>query len=263
MSFATAAVLTGVVLVLAMVAGILAFMEIGHRAARRRMARAPESAHKGLGLFEGATYGLMSLFIAFIFSGASQRFETRRNLAVQEANAIGTAYLRVDLVPAEAQPAIRACFRQYLDARLALFRSPSWKSQSARDAMARASALQKEIWNRSVAAVKVSPVLPAAVSLLPALNEMIVLTTTRHVAENVHPPLEIYLLLCILMFASALLMGYGMAGGGRRWLHLATFAAVLALSMYVILDFEFPRLGLIQNVSVDQLLVDLRAAMGN
>ena len=128
--------------------------------------------------------------------------------------------------------------------------------------MAQAGALQQEIWKRSVAAVMASPVPPTATTLLPALNEMIALTTTRHVAENVHPPLEIYLLLCLLMFASALLMGYGMAGNrSRHWLHVGCFLISLILTICITIDLEYPRQGLIRISKYDQLLINLRADM--
>ena len=61
---------------------------------------------------------MLGLLIAFTFSGASSRFDTRRQLIVEEADAIGTAYLRVDLFPAEASAGAAGHFRRYLDARL-------------------------------------------------------------------------------------------------------------------------------------------------
>ena len=63
----------------------------------------------------------MGLLIAFTFSGAASRFEARRSLIVQETNDIGTAYLRIDMLPADAQPALRQDFRDYLDARLEFY----------------------------------------------------------------------------------------------------------------------------------------------
>jgi hypothetical protein len=65
-----------------------------------------------------------------------------------------------------------------------------------------------------------------------------------------------------LAMIAALLAGYGMAGSTQRsWLHIACFALVLAVSIYVILDIEYPRLGLIQIESFDQALIDLRNSM--
>ena len=104
---------------LSLFAALLAAQEAGFRAGRRRRSGEADTAPTGLGAVEGALFGLMGLLIAFTFSGAEARFENRRRLIVQEANAIGTAYLRIDLLPAASQPAVRDLFRRYVDQRLA------------------------------------------------------------------------------------------------------------------------------------------------
>ena len=97
--------------------------------------------------------------------------------------------------------------------------------------------------------------------MLPALNEMIDITTTRAVAAQSHPPGIIYAMLVVLMLVSALLAGNRMADGPRSWVHMLAFAVTMALSLYVIVDLEFPRLGFIRLDAWDQLLVDVRASM--
>jgi len=100
------------------------------------------------------------------------------------------------------------------------------------------------------------------VVLLPALNAMIDITTTRTEAARVHPPLIIFVMLGALTLACSLFAGYDMASRKRlNMLHSAGFALVLALTVYVIIDLEYPRLGLIQMVDSDQVLVDLRKSM--
>jgi len=112
-----------------------------------------------------------------------------------------------------------------------------------------------------VAASKAAPA-PAGMLLLPALNEMFDITTTRTMATRMHPPAVIFLLLIGLAFASALLAGYGMAGGrSRNTIHMVGFAAVIALAVYVIVDIEFPRLGFIRVEAFDEVLVQTRASM--
>ena len=102
--------------------GAFAFLEIGRRFGRREIARDGEKAHTGLGAVEGALFGLLGLLIAFSFSGAMSRFDARRHLIVDEANAIGTAWLRIDLLPPAVQPELRDLFRRYLDAHLQIYR---------------------------------------------------------------------------------------------------------------------------------------------
>src|SRR5215510_412756 len=95
--------------------GMLIFLEVGRRIGLRKIARDPAGADTGLSVIDGAVFTLLGLIVAFTFSGAASRFDVRRQLIVEEANAIGTAYLRVDLLPPDAQPALRDRFRRYLD----------------------------------------------------------------------------------------------------------------------------------------------------
>jgi hypothetical protein len=98
--------------------GMLVLLETGRRLGLRQLAQDSEAAQAGFGVVGGAIFALMGLLIAFTFSGAASRFDTRRQLVVEEANTIGTAYLRLDLLPASAQPPLRESFRQYVEARL-------------------------------------------------------------------------------------------------------------------------------------------------
>ncbi|HOB63142.1 MAG TPA: DUF4239 domain-containing protein [Candidatus Competibacteraceae bacterium] len=249
-------------LALGLMLGMLFLLELGRRLGQRRLHLDPEGARAGTGTVESAVFALLGLLIAFTFSGAASRFDLRRDLIVKETNAIGTAYLRLDLLPASVQPALRDLFRHYVDARLATYHKvPDLEAVQAE--MLKADQLQGEIWIQAIAAGRMEGAPPAATMLLlPALNDMIDITTTRTMATKIHPPLTIFVMLFGLALASALLAGYGMASGKtRNWLHMLGFATAMAIVVYVILDLEFPRLGLIRVDAFDQALVELRASM--
>ena len=93
---------------------MLILLEVGRRIGARRLAEDPMGAAAGVGTVEGAVFALFGLLIAFTFSGAAARFDTRRQLIIEETNAIGTAYLRLDLLPVDAQPGLREKFRRYV-----------------------------------------------------------------------------------------------------------------------------------------------------
>src|SRR5262245_22740495 len=99
--------------------GIMLFLELGRRIGRNVIARFGAANVGSVGSLETAVFALLGLLIAFTFSGALSRFDVRRAQAVDEVNAIGTAFLRIDLLPSSAQPALRDSFRQYVDARIA------------------------------------------------------------------------------------------------------------------------------------------------
>ena len=240
--------------------GVLVFLEVGRRIGRRRIAAGV--AEGGFGAVESAIFGLMGLLIAFTFSGAAGRFDDRRHLVTQEANAIGTAWLRIDLVPGEAQAKLRDLFRRYLDSRLETYRAAR-KTELSMAEFARSTVLQQDIWTVAVAACRDPGAAPGApMLLLPALNEMIDITTTRLMATRIHPPPVIFAMLVVLTLAGALLAGHAMATHPTwSWTHGLALAAVLSATVYIIIDIEYPRLGFIRVDAADEVLVDLRKSM--
>jgi hypothetical protein len=247
---------------LGMLLAMMLLLEMGRRVGLRRIAQGTENGHSGVSTLEGAVLGLLGLLIAFTFSSAMSRFDGRRQLIVEESNDIGTAYLRVDLLPAEVQPSMRELFRQYLDSRLQTYRLVPDMPAVNRE-LARSAKMQGEIWARSVSASRHPDAHPdAAKLLLPALNAMIDITTTRTIAAQFHPPSVIFVLLFVLVLASSLLAGHAMAEGRRRiWVHMLCFSLAMAAAIYVILDLEYPRIGFIRVDSFDQVLVELRNSM--
>jgi hypothetical protein len=247
--------------------GMLLFLEIGRRAGLRQMKEASGTAGEGVGAVDGAVFALLGLLIAFTFSGASSRFDARRQLIVEETNDIGTAYLRLDLLPTDLQPALRESFRRYLDARIEVYRKISeiavGKESLSKEALVKANELQTQIWRQAVAASRAEGAsLAAPLLLLPALNAMIDITTTRTMATQMHPPVVVFVMLFGLALAASLMAGFGMTGAKMRsWFHVLGFALVMAIAVYVILDIEYPRLGLIRVDVFDQALIDLSESM--
>jgi hypothetical protein len=236
---------------------LLAFLEVGRRIGLANKAK--DGKEPAAGAVDAAVYGLLGLLIAFTFSGAAARFEARRHLIIEEANAIGTAYLRLDMLPAEAQAALKEKFRQYVDSRLKSYQKlPDIEAAKAEHQVS--LALQAEIWTGAVVASKAAAPQPAAMLLLPALNQMIDITTTRLVTMQIHPPSIVFVMLIVMALLSALLAGYSMAGSQSR-MHMLVFAAILAITVYVIIDLEYPRLGFIRIDAADQLLTEVRQGM--
>jgi len=242
--------------------GMLLLLEVGHRLGLRQIARDPEGAATRLGPIEGTAFALFGLLLAFTFSGAGGRFDSRRHLIAEEANAIGTAYLRLDLLPGDAQPELRRLFRAYLDARIEGYRKLPY-AQDEKAEFARSEELQEEIWTAAVAATWRPGVhVDAGKLLLPALNEMIDITTTRTMAASIHPPMVIYMLLFGIGLGCSLMAGYTMAGNqGRSWIHILGFVLTTVVTVFIILDIEAPRRGLFRLDAHDRVLVELRAKM--
>lgn len=241
--------------------GSVVFVELGRRLGRWHAVKQPETARAGLGAIDGAIFALLGLLLAFTFSGAAIRFDTRRQLIVEETNAIGTAYLRLGLLPPAVRTNLQGLFRQYVDARLEVYRNVV-DIQATQSRLEKVGELQQEIWRNALEASANEQVSSARILLLPALNQMFDIATARTLAGQMHPPKVIFVLLAILIMMSSLLAGFGMAESARRsWLHIGSLALILSITFYVILDLEHPRLGLIQVDPFDHALVDLRQSM--
>jgi hypothetical protein len=238
--------------------GMLLLLELGRRIAKRDQAKGSEKEPAGVAAVEGAVFALFGLLIAFTFSGSIERFDKHRELIAEETNAVGTAYMRLDLLSKNAQPPIRELFGKYLDARVEVYQKLP-DIEAAKAALTTSTHLQDEIWTQTLDASRLPDSHPdAAKLLLPALNAMIDITTTREMAADLHPPAIIFILLFALGLACSLFAGYGMAAGRRSWLHILGFAAVTLITVFVILDIEYPRQGLFRADAYDQVLIDLR-----
>jgi hypothetical protein len=236
-------------------------MEVGRRVRLARLRNHPDADDHGTGPLDAAVYALFGLLLAFIFSGAAGRFDERRELIAAETNAIGTAYLRVDLLPETTQAILRPLFREYVDSRLAMHNLIGDPDAAWAEHLNKIE-LQNRIWRIAIEGAKATGS-PAVLSLItPALNEMIDITTTRLAAIRTHPPTIVYAMLVIVAVASSFLSGMAMARSPTRpWPHILAFTLVICATTYVILDIEVPRLGFIRVDAADALLIELRDSM--
>jgi hypothetical protein len=178
--------------------GVLVCLRVGWALGPARLRASGEDSIAGLGALEGAIFALMGLLVAFTFTGAAERFEHRRDLITQEVNAIGTAWLRLDLLDADARSEIRTLFQQYLDARIDTYANVR-DSGAVASAMARSTEAQNAIWARLATAARQDPTPRIATAVLPPVNEMFDLANTRTLATRQHPPIIIYFMLGLLV----------------------------------------------------------------
>jgi hypothetical protein len=236
---------------------ILVFVGIGRRMDIRRVIEETDRERIVLTTIETAIYALLGLMVAFTFAGAASRFDARRTLTVSEANSIHDAYLRLDLLPSQAQPALREMFRKYARERLAVFNALP-DAHASEMHSARANVLQLDIWKAAVAASRDSR--PEAKNLLLAsLNEMYGTSTTRAVMLRAHTPPVVIGTLVVLTLICAVLIGNGFPRKTAPPIHVYGFALVMSVTLYVIFDLDHPRVGLIRLDYADQAMNDLIA----
>lgn len=240
---------------------IFLFMEVGHRLGCRHRQIDPHSNQNWVSVVDGPILALLGLLVAFTFSAAADRFNARRKLIVEEANAVGTAYLRLDLLnPVDRDP-LRQKFREYLDSRIKTYALIPDIPAALRE-FEHSQTLQRDIWNQAVPASQRTGSTLAGMQLIPALNAMFDITITRFAATQFHTPMVVFILLISLALVAALLAGYQMSSAKKRcWLHITLFVTTFSLAIYVIMDLESPRLGIIRMDATDALLKDTRESM--
>jgi hypothetical protein len=244
--------------VLSLFLGMLLLLKIGRGVGARRIKDEGE-APAGIGLLDGAVFGLLGFLLALTYSGADSRFQARRERIVNEGNTIASAYQLIDLVPTAAQPKLRETFRDYVDSRIAAFDKLPDVDAAQRE-LDHSQALEKDIWNQTIIAVRNEPSATATL-LLSAINRMGDVANERTWAAQSHASLLTFGLLFAIALTSSFLAGVNIGRRTTSWLHLVAFAAVIAVTIYVIVDLEFPRAGLINIFDFDQVLTDVRKSM--
>ena len=243
--------------------GSLLLLIYGRQLGLRYMKKAGSDSMSGVPTIEGAVFALIGLLLAFTISGALQRFDERRQLVVQEANAIQTAYDRLALFEDEASslsppsktiPRPGSIFMQcHMISRCGKQQNSGLPSNSSRYENSRTKSGTRQ-WRR----VRRRNYRPGCPLALIALGNAFEISRLREGAAEKHPPQIIYIMLFGLGLGGSLLAGFALATtAAHSWIHMVTFAATLAITLYVVTDMEFPRLGLIRVENFDHFLVDL------
>ncbi len=231
-------------------------IETGYRMGKRRREKDPASKTEGSGAVESSIFGILGLILAFTFTGALARYENRVGLVLKEANTIGTAYYRLDLLSNNDQSKLRPLYKEYVQSRINLFKNYE-NRQLSNSYFRRGLELQAQIWEIANASVLVDKN-PGIISLVvSSTNDMIDVANERLQATRNRPPIIVYILLFTLALASAFLVGQSMSANERRPLfYMVIFCVTISGITYIILDLEFPRFGLIKINLGDQVLVE-------
>ena len=236
-------------------AGAFAACEIGYRLGRY-VGPKDEAFTRQLEIIRGATFALVAFLIAFAFSGAGSRYVDRLDLIVKEANAIGTAYLRADVLPQPQRGELKDALRQYTAGRLDLLAAEDPAATAA--LLAKVGPQQRHMWDVALQGIAGNAQLMRVV--LPPLNDVIDLHTTHLSAARRHIPLAI---MVALMVSAALALALAAFGNGqidRRFPVLNfVYGFVLASALWMTIDLDHPRWGTIE--ASNQPLVNQLASM--
>ena len=240
---------------------IIIFYLVGHYIRQRALRKNPERSKIDLGPINGTLLGLLGLLLAFTFSMSSARYDNRRNAVIEEANAIGTVILRTDIYPDSMRSVLRSNLKEYLEARIAFY-GAHMNLEKAAAAYRKADEIGKKVWSIAATYAKDNPTVTISSQLIPALNSMIDITTTRLAVGEATVPDSIMYFLFILCFCSAFLLGYD-TKVKIDWIVVMGFAIMLSSTVFNIIDLDRPRSGFIDMDKPNQKIVELRDMLIN
>jgi len=243
---------------LATVVFVFLFIEAGFLLGRRHRHK-DTALESSVNAMAGATAGLLAFMLAFTFGSAASRHDSRKQLVIEEANAIRTTYLRAGLLPGPHREEIRRLLREYVDIRV---KAVQMEKAEIQQALVRSEELQEQLWAQAVAASQVTPGSVTTGIFIQSLNELIQLHLKRlTVGIRNRVPGTIWGTLYSLAALAMFMMGYraGLVGSRSR---LISLALVLSFSgvIFLIADLDRPQQGLIR-VS-QQAMTELQNRLG-
>jgi hypothetical protein len=222
---------------------MLAALVLAHEAAFRLSRRARKSARQDetRGYLVSSALALLGLLMAFTFSAAQDRYRARQILVVAEANAIGTSYLRTQLLDAPWRRILGDDILRYAQTRIA-FGGAVTEDEIERNADL-SGQLQQRIWRDLAPALRTNPVAGLNLALVQTLNETFDLAATRRAAREAHVPLAILRALALCSVTVAVLVGYSEGPGRRDTGMLVGVLLLVTLAFCLILDLDRPQTG--------------------
>jgi len=260
--------LVGITSCVLLFVGLLATLEAGRRLRRRGVAPGAviesSPSDSGYAAVDAVVFAVLGLLIAFIFAASASRFDERRKLIVEQSNALGTAWLRVDLLHEADREPIRQRMRQWVKDSLEVMRAASdLEPAEFQRQLTGLQQLQTDAWAMAVAGAARAPDPRVAnVLLLPPINDWIDLSSTRLAMNHRGPPPMSIPTLVTMALVGGLLVGFDMGRSPKRSvMHALVFAGVITFSVYVIVDLNHHRAGLIRIDSADESMIQLQRSM--
>lgn len=227
----------GAVVIVLMGAALITGAMFRRRHDRDRRGEAKDDGQEGYVV--SAVLGLLALLLGFTFALAVDRYETRRSLVREEANAIGTAYLRTQLLPEPHRARISRLLVDYTENRVALGVAPGDADPKQ---LAVNDRLLTDLWAATAAAFPAIKGLDFSSVYLDAINAVIDLDTSRKSARSVHVPTEVFVVLVIYLIVTSGVLGY-IFRGPRGRAGAIFMLGMLVMSMLLIIDIDRPTHG--------------------
>jgi predicted small integral membrane protein len=234
----------------------LLFFEVGYRLGRNKVKRSSAEKEGDLGSIVGVTFGLITFFVVFMIGIAGNRFDNRRQLAIAEANAARTSYLRAGYLGEPYQTESRELLREYVAIRVAATSDPSKLPQ----VIIRSREIHDELWALTEELAIANPSVETVALYIDSVNEVISLHTERLMAVTLRISMPIWVIIFCLIFTAFGMMGYQHGiNGNRNFVAVLILTIILSGVVLLLVDLDRPQEGLF-NVS-QQAMIELLEQM--
>jgi uncharacterized membrane protein len=219
--------------------------DLGYRLARRGREAQSELTRTQITSIQAASLGLLALLLGFTFAMALSRFEYRKQMVVQESNAIGTAALRSQFLPTSRDDEVDELFRRYVEIRLVSVLHTAQGSSERGQLDLEVRQIQRRLWRIANEAAEADPRSISLGLFTHAMNEVIDIKTKRDIAVANHVPENVLLFLLLFAVLAAAVLGYGNGLAGGRIMGLtAVYCVIVVLVIVLIIDLDRPQQGL-------------------
>lgn len=236
---------------------ILLLNELGFRVGRFVLVHSDSEVKTLTGAVQAAILGLLALLLGFTFSMSMQRHDNRSVALIEEVNAIGTALLRVQLLPDNLQDEGHDLFREYVDLRVAIGEIDITRREARTKYNELIGETQSKLWLLAMGATDADPRPVTTGNFVKSLNNLIDSQGKRNALLWMHVPAAVLLILYTVLLSSGAIIGYSSGLSGKRiLLPTALISLIISLIVFVVIDLDRPKRGLIQ---IDQrIMVELQ-----
>lgn len=226
---------------------IIVFNEIGFQMGRFVQKRTDNEVKSLTGSIQASILGLLALLLGFTFSMSMQRFDSRSMALIEEANAIGTAVLRVELLPDQYKGPANGLFKDYIGLRVEVSGVDLSRSDERSKYLRKTTRVQNELWALAIAATNDDPRPVTTGVFVKALNDLIDSYGKRNALLQMHVPEVVLVLLFLVFISSGGILGYsGGLSGVRVLAPIVLVSFLITLIVFIIIDLDRPKRGLIQ-----------------
>lgn len=247
---------SSVVIVIILFIAIVVLNEVGFRVGRFVQSRTDSEIKSLTGSIQASILGLLALLLGFTFSMSMQRYDNRSMALIDEANAIGTAILRIQLLPEQYRDEAGSLFQEYISLRADIGQLDLTKTEERKNYNDKIANVQNKLWSLAISATEIDPRPVTTGAFTKSLNDVIDSQGKRNALLRMQVPEVVLILLFIVFISSGGIMGYSAGLSGKRmFAPIVLVSTLITLIVFIIIDLDRPKRGLIQ---VDQsVMVEL------